>query len=70
MAIVAKKLHAEGFTVAGRQLPKGLVDHATIIVTDAGTRDVLRIIGGSSQRAACEELPLPGARIYATLHGR
>ena len=43
-----KKLQAEGFTLAGRHLPKGMADHATVVVTDAAMLTAIRKAGGST----------------------
>ena len=52
MAQVEKKLAAEGFTLAGRYLPKGLPQHGTVVVTDPGLLQAIRSIGGSAVIAA------------------
>lgn len=43
-----KKLQAEGFTLAGRHLPKGMADHATVVVTDPAMLAAIRKAGGST----------------------
>lgn len=43
-----KKLQAEGFTLAGRHLPKGLTDRATVVVTDPAMLTAIRKAGGST----------------------
>lgn len=43
-----KKLQAEGFTVAGRHMPKGLPGHASLVVTDPAMLEAIRTIGGSA----------------------
>lgn len=45
---VEKKLQAEGFTVIGRYLPKGIPGHATVVVTDPAMQTALRSAGGSA----------------------
>lgn len=45
---VEKKLQAEGFTVIGRHTPKGLPQHASLVVTDPAVLEAIRSIGGSA----------------------
>ncbi len=45
---VEKKLQAEGFTVIGRHMPKGLPGHASLVVTDPAMLEAIRTIGGSA----------------------
>ena len=45
---VEKKLQAEGFTVIGRHMPKGLPRHASLVVTDPAMLEAIRTIGGSA----------------------
>jgi hypothetical protein len=52
MTDVEKKLQAEGFSVIGRHMPKGLAGYGTVVVTDAAVLEVLRAIGGSAVVAA------------------
>ena len=49
---VERKLQAEGFVVVGRYVPAGLVDRATIVVTDSDILAAIRTIGGSAIVAA------------------
>lgn len=46
LAQVERKLTAEGFSVIGRHQPRGLPQHASLIVTDRGLLDAIRGIGG------------------------
>jgi hypothetical protein len=46
--LLEKKLQAEGFILAGRHLPKGLTDHATVVVTDPAMLAAIRKAGGSA----------------------
>ena len=48
LALVEKKLQAEGFTVIGRHTPKGLPRHASLVVTDRAMLEAIRTIGGSA----------------------
>ncbi len=48
MAAAEQKLTAAGFTVVGRHLPKGLPQHGSVVVTDAGLSEAMRAIGGSA----------------------
>jgi len=48
LELLEKKLQAEGFTLAGRHLPKGLADHATVVVTDPAMLTAIRKAGGST----------------------
>ena len=48
LAQVEKKLQAEGFTVIGRHMPKGLPGHASLVVTDPAILAAIRTIGGSA----------------------
>ena len=48
MSQIEKKLIAEGFTPAGRYLPKGLPQHGTVVVTDPGLLQSIRTVGGSA----------------------
>ncbi|MEI8324850.1 MAG: hypothetical protein WCH44_05680 [Betaproteobacteria bacterium] len=43
-----KKLQAEGFTIIGRHTPKGLPQHASIVVTDPAMLEAVRAMGGSA----------------------
>ena len=52
LAQVEKKLQAEGFTVVGRHMPKGLPTHASLVVTDPAMLEAIRSIGGPSIIAA------------------
>jgi hypothetical protein len=45
---VEQKLAAAGFTVVGKHFPKGLPEHASVVVTDAGLTEALKAIGGSA----------------------
>jgi hypothetical protein len=45
---VESKLQAEGFTVVGRHTPKGMPQHASVVVTDPAMLDVIRGLGGSA----------------------
>ena len=45
---VEKKLQAEGFTVIGRHTPKGLPQHASLVVTDPAVLEAIKNIGGSA----------------------
>ncbi len=44
---VEKKLKSEGFTVLGKHLPKGIADHATLVVSDPDMLEVIRTSGTS-----------------------
>jgi hypothetical protein len=48
LAQLEKMLQAEGFTVIGRHTPKGLPQHASVVVTDPAMLEALRAIGGSA----------------------
>ena len=48
LASVEQKLTAGGFTVIGRHTPKGLPQHASIVVTDPGLSDALKALGGTA----------------------
>lgn len=48
MAVLEKKLDAEGFKVIGRHAPKGLAGRATLVVTDRAMLETIRAIGGSA----------------------
>jgi hypothetical protein len=48
LASVEKKLQAEGFTVVGRHTPKGLPEHASIVVTDPAMLEAIHAMGGSA----------------------
>lgn len=48
LATVEKKLQAEGFEVIGRHTPKGLPNHASLIVTDKGMLDAIKAVGGQA----------------------
>ena len=41
-------LQAEGFSVIGRHTPKGLPQHASLVVTDPAMQDALRNLGGAA----------------------
>jgi hypothetical protein len=45
---VEKKLQAEGFTVIGRHTPKGIPQHASLVVTDPAVLEAIQSIGGSA----------------------
>lgn len=45
---VEKKLQGEGFTVVGRHTPKGLPQHASLVITDPAVLDAIRSIGSSA----------------------
>jgi hypothetical protein len=45
---VEQKLAAAGFTVIGKHMPKGLPEHASVVVTDAGLTEALKAIGGTA----------------------
>jgi len=47
-ADVEKKLAGAGFRALGRYTPKGLPQHAIVVVGDAGLQDALVAIGGSA----------------------
>jgi len=51
-ADVEKKLGGAGFRVLGRYTPKGLSQHAIVVVGDAGLQDVVVAIGGNAIAAA------------------
>lgn len=46
VAAVEQKLTGAGFSVIGKHTPKGLPDHASIVVTDTGLTESLKAIGG------------------------
>jgi hypothetical protein len=48
LAQVESKLQAEGFTVIGRHLPKGMPQHASLVVTDPAMLEIIRSLGGSA----------------------
>ncbi len=48
LALIEKKLTAEGFTVIGRHAPKGLPGRASLVVTDRAVLESVRTIGGSA----------------------
>lgn len=48
MTAAEQKLTAAGFTVVGRHLPKGLPQHGSVVVTDAGLSEAMRAIGGNA----------------------
>jgi len=48
MALLEKKLDAEGFKVIGRHTPKGLPGRASLVVTDRAMLEAIRTIGGSA----------------------
>jgi hypothetical protein len=48
LAVLEKKLGADGFKVVGRHMPKGIPGHASLVVTDQGVLDAIRTIGGSA----------------------
>ncbi len=48
VALVEKKLTAEGFAVVGRHLPPGVPGRATVVVTDPGIQEVIHTIGGAA----------------------
>lgn len=52
VSAVEQKLAANGFTVIGSHQPKGLPQHAAVIVTDAGLLDAVKAIGGTAIIAA------------------
>lgn len=52
LAQVEKKLQAEGFTVIGQHLPKGIAGRATLVVTDPAMLAEIRHTGGASIVAA------------------
>lgn len=52
LAQVEKKLQAEGFTVIGQHLPKGIAGRATLVVTDPAMLSAIRHTGGASIVAA------------------
>ena len=51
-ADVEKKLAGAGFRALGRYTPKGLPQHAIVVVGDAGLQDAVAAIGGSAIAAA------------------
>ena len=48
VAQVEKKLQAEGFTVVGHHLPKGIPGHASVVVTDPAMLAAVNAAGGSA----------------------
>jgi len=48
LALIEKKLTAEGFTVIGLHAPKGLPGRASLVVTDRAVLESVRTIGGSA----------------------
>ena len=52
MGAVEKKLQAEGFTLLGRHLPKGLEAGGVVLVTDNAMLQAIRATGGSGIVAA------------------
>ncbi|MFW5333107.1 hypothetical protein [Hydrogenophaga sp. ZJX-1] len=52
MGAVEKKLQAEGFTLLGRHLPKGLQAGGVVLVTDSAMLQAIRASGGSGIVAA------------------
>lgn len=52
VAQVERKLDGEGFRVIGRHLPRGLAEHASIVVTDAAMLDAVGSAGGAAIVAA------------------
>jgi hypothetical protein len=52
MAAVEKKLQAEGFTLLGRHLPKGLESGGVVLVSDSAMLQAIRATGGSGIVAA------------------
>lgn len=52
MVAAEQKLIAAGFQVIGRHTPKGMPQHAALIVTDAGLVDAVKQLGGSAIVAA------------------
>jgi hypothetical protein len=48
LAVVEKKLQAEGFEVVGHHTPKGLPNHGSLIVTDKGILDAIKTAGGQT----------------------
>lgn len=49
---IEKKLQAEGFSVLGRHMPKGITGQASLVVSDPAMLAVIRSVGGSSIAAA------------------
>ncbi len=45
---VERKLVAEGFTVIGRHTPKGMAQHASLVLTDPTMLEVIRSQGGAA----------------------
>lgn len=52
LAVLEKKLQAEGFTLAGRHTPPGLPGFATLVVTDPALLEAIHTVGGSAIVAA------------------
>jgi hypothetical protein len=52
MSQVEKRLQAEGFTVVGRHMPKGLPLYGSVTVTDRAVLEAIRSIGGAAIVAA------------------
>lgn len=48
MALLEKKLDAEGFKIIGRHMPKGLPGRGSLVVTDQAMLQAIRAIGGSA----------------------
>lgn len=48
LAQLERKLQAEGFVVAGRHLPPGLPQHASLVVTDRAMLDAIARSGGTA----------------------
>jgi hypothetical protein len=43
-----QKLNAAGFSVIGRHVPPGLPEYGTLVATDGGLIDAIKLIGGSA----------------------
>lgn len=52
MATVEQNLRADGFSVVGRHLPRGLAGQGSVVVTDAAMLDAVRAAGGVAIVAA------------------
>jgi hypothetical protein len=48
MAAVEQKLTAGGFQVVGKYQPKGLPNHGSLVVTEAGVTEALKKMGGTA----------------------
>lgn len=48
LALVEKKLMAEGFAVVGRHTPPGLAGRASLVVTDPAVLEAIHTIGGAA----------------------